>query len=117
MRRFAVLPLLLVSSLAAAAEPVDIGSRRELFVDHFLIEKLDGTELRLHRPVDEGRVLAFDKPWEGPFCAYVTVIKAGDKYQMYYRGFHAAPPRGTRTRTRSRLTPSRTTGSRGRSRR
>ena len=70
-----------------AAEPVDIGSRRELFVDHFLVEKLDGTELRLHRPVDEGRVLAFDAPWEGPFCAYVTVINAPDKFQMYYRGF------------------------------
>ena len=29
---------------------VDIGSRRELFVDHFLIEKLDGVWLKLHEP-------------------------------------------------------------------
>ena len=87
MQRYTVLLLLVLSSVTAtAAEPVDIGSRRELFVDHYLVEKMHGTELRLHRPVDEGRVLAFDKPWEGAFCAYVTVIKAPDKYQMYYRG-------------------------------
>ena len=76
MIRFASLVLVMFPLVAAAAEPVDIGSRRELSVDHYLIERLDGTELRLHRPVDEGRVLAFDAPWEGPFCAYVTVIKA-----------------------------------------
>ncbi|MGB7159301.1 MAG: hypothetical protein WBD40_14630 [Tepidisphaeraceae bacterium] len=76
-------------SPARAAEPqaaIDIGSRRELFIDRLLIEKLDRTELRLHRPVDRGRVLAFDAPWEGPYCAYATVIKSPDKYQMYYRG-------------------------------
>jgi hypothetical protein len=89
--RFASLLVLLVPLVAVAAEPVDIGSRRELFVDHFLIEKLDGTELRLNRPVDRGSVLPFDKPWEGAFCAYVTVIKAApDKYQMYYRGHSRA---------------------------
>lgn len=65
---------------------IDLGTRRELFVDHFLIEKLDGAELRLQVPRDEGSVLAFDKPWEGAFCAYVTILKDGDKYRAYYRG-------------------------------
>ena len=88
-RFFAIFAALMVASTAIAAEPagvVDVGSRRELFVDRFLVDKLDGAELRLHRPVDRGRVLAFDAPWEGPFCAYVTVIKSPDKYQLYYRG-------------------------------
>jgi hypothetical protein len=85
----AVLLLVAFAHAARGADPVDIGARRELFVDRFLIEKLDGTELRLHRPVDEGPVLAFDKPWEGPFCAYVTVIRAADRYQMYYRGMRS----------------------------
>ncbi|MGH8249055.1 MAG: hypothetical protein ACREUU_21825, partial [Gammaproteobacteria bacterium] len=67
-------------------ETVDIGTRRELFADRFLIEKLDGAELRLQMPRDEGSVLAFDKPWEGAFCAYVTILKDGDKYRAYYRG-------------------------------
>lgn len=72
--------------------PIDIGSRRELFVDHFLIDRMSGAaELRLHRPIDRGSVLGFDAPWEGRFCAYVTILHpAPDKYQMYYRGANSA---------------------------
>ncbi len=62
---------------------------RELFVDDFLIDKMTGTSLRQQLPKDEGTVLKFDAPWEGAFCAYLTVIHADDKYQMWYRG--AAP--------------------------
>lgn len=78
-----------LSSAAAAQEPapvIDLGTRRELFVDYHLLEKLDGAELRLQTPRDEGAVLAFDKPWEGAFSAYVTILKDGDKYRAYYRG-------------------------------
>lgn len=32
---------------------VDIGSRCELLVDEFLIEKMEGVELRLHRPLPQ----------------------------------------------------------------
>ena len=34
-----------------ADDVVDIGSRRELFVDATLIDKLDGVERKLHHPV------------------------------------------------------------------
>lgn len=69
---------------------VNIGSRLELFLDTFLIEKRDGVLLRMHEPVDAGKVLAFDKSWEGPFCGYCTVIKDQDKYRLYYRGIPRA---------------------------
>ncbi len=69
---------------------IDIGSRLELFVDQVLIEKMNNVHFRLHQPVDMGPVLYFDKPWEGPFSAYCTVIKKADKYQMYYRGLYSA---------------------------
>lgn len=69
---------------------INLGSRRELFVDNFLIEKLNGAELRLQTPRDEGNVLAFDKPWEGAFCAYVTILKDEGKFRAYYRGNPAA---------------------------
>ena len=75
---------------AEESEYIDIGSRRELFVDHYLIADLDGAHLRLHQPRDEGPVLKFDEPWEGPFCGYVTVIKDRDKYRFYYRGLPKA---------------------------
>jgi hypothetical protein len=63
-----------------------IGSRLELFVDSFLIESLNNLELRLHTPVDEGPVMKFDKPWEGPFSTYSTVIRDSNIFRLYYRG-------------------------------
>ena len=64
----------------------EIGGRRELFVDHFLIEQLENARLVLHQPVDGGEVLKFDAPWEGPFSGYCTIIKDGGTYRLYYRG-------------------------------
>jgi hypothetical protein len=81
------------------AEIIDLGSRLELFVDHFMIEKMDRVQLRLHEPKDEGIVLRFDKPWEGAFCGYVTVIKEGDLYRAYYRGLPNAGKDGSTVET------------------
>jgi len=74
------------ASFVQAGDAIEIGDRRELFVDHFLIDKLDNVQLRLNRPRDEGVALEFDKPWEGLFCGYCTVIKDGDLFRLYYRG-------------------------------
>src|SRR5262249_39513969 len=71
------------------------GLRRELFVDQLLIDKLTGATLALERPHDEGIVLRFDKPWEGPFCGYATIIKDGPLYRLYYRGLHSANADGS----------------------
>ncbi len=68
-----------------------MGGRRELFVDRFLIDRLDGATLIAHQPVDRGPVIAFDKPWEGIFSAYATVIHDGPRYRMYYRGMPGDP--------------------------
>ena len=67
-------------------EAIMIGSRRELFVDHRLIAKLDGIALRMHEPRPSGVALKFDRPWEGPFSGYVTILQDGDVHRMYYRG-------------------------------
>jgi hypothetical protein len=65
---------------------LDIGSRLELFVDSYLIDKLDGTSLRLHSPRPAEVAIRFDRPWEGNHAGYCTVIKDGDTYRLYYRG-------------------------------
>jgi hypothetical protein len=65
---------------------VPLGSRRELFVDSFLIDSLTGAALTLEQPRDEGIVVRFDKPWEGRFCGYSTVLHDGSLYRLYYRG-------------------------------
>lgn len=77
------------------AEPLDIGSRRELFVDHFLIARLDGTRLKLHEPSPAGMVLKFDRPWEGVHSGYATVIKDETLYRLYYRGLPISGKDGT----------------------
>jgi hypothetical protein len=72
-----------------AAETIDIGSRRELLVDEYIIQSLSGdAELRLHKPQPREVVLVTDKPWEGNTCAYYTVFRDGERYRMYYRGSH-----------------------------
>ena len=78
--------LLALDLVSLAAQPIDLGSRRELFVDRFLIEQMKGAELRLQQPVPAGVALRLDQPWEGIVSAYVTVIQDGPRYLMYYRG-------------------------------
>ena len=65
---------------------IDLGSRRELFVDNHLVERLDGVRLALQQPRDEGTVFVLDRPWEGRWTGYFSVIKDGDTFRMYYRG-------------------------------
>lgn len=71
---------------AQQVQVIDLGKKRELFIDKYLIDQLDGVSLSLHTPRDEGSVFSFDKSWEGPFCGYATIIKIGDIYRAYYRG-------------------------------
>ena len=68
-------------------EPVDIGSRRELFVDRMLVDRMSGAALRMHPPQSAGVALAMDAPWEGKFSFYTTVLQDGDTFRMYYRGW------------------------------
>lgn len=85
----AVVTFLLASAVDfsfAGNEAIPLGTRRELFVDHFLIEKLEGVSLQLQHPQPAGVALKFDQPWEGQVSGYVTVIHDGDLYRMYYRG-------------------------------
>lgn len=90
MNRLLCVTLISIASITTAAsaqEPVDIGSRLELFVDDFLIDKMTGSaKLQLHRPMPQEVVLTTDRPWEGNTCAYYTIFQDGDIYRMYYRG-------------------------------
>jgi hypothetical protein len=99
--RIGLLPVLFLAvSTVRAAEPVDL-SRLELFVDHHLIERLEGAELRLQQPRPAGAALAFDRAWEGAFCGYVTVFHdpANKMFRMYYRGLPEAGRDGSPTET------------------
>lgn len=64
-----------------------IGSRVELFVDRHRIASTESVELRLHSPSRAGAAIRFDRPWEGPAAAYVTVFEDDGLFRMYYRGW------------------------------
>ncbi len=70
----------------SSRNPLALGARLELFIDDYLIESMNGTRRILHHPRDEGKILDFDNPWEGPSCAYITVFQDKDIIRMYYRG-------------------------------
>ncbi len=68
-------------------EPVEIGSRLELFVDDFIVDSLTGdASRRLHHPAPQNIALSFDQPWEGPTSFYVTAFQDDDRVRLYYRG-------------------------------
>lgn len=83
-----LLALALLPMAATAADVVDLGSRRELLVDDFLIGSKTGVELVQHNPVPRDVVLVCDKPWEGNISAYYTLFQDGDLFRIYYRGAH-----------------------------
>ena len=90
-----VAPLLVVAWAGGCAEPpaIKLGSRRELFVDRLLVERLDGATLKLHEPVSGGTVIRIDKPWEGPANFGMSVIELDGRLLMYYRGWPVNDPK------------------------
>jgi hypothetical protein len=77
------------ATAGSAPDAIDIGSRRELWVDSALIERIEGhAGLRLHHPTPRELAITTEEPWEGNGTNYVTVFQDGDRYRMYYRGGH-----------------------------
>lgn len=95
MGTFASSGLLKTARAADGEQATDIGSRRELFLDDVLIERLDGAaERRLHHPVPRELSLVHDAPWEGTGSGYHSVFRDGDKYRMYYKAWHLDAQQG-----------------------
>jgi len=91
MRRYSavffgvLLGVTLTAAVCLAEPPIDLGDRRELFVDRYLIADLDNLSLRLHHPQ---LTPLSDAP--APIGAYCTVIHdpSTGTYFYYYRGRH-----------------------------
>lgn len=71
---------------AAPAAALAIGSGVQTFAESALIESMAGVSLRLNKPERREVVFRFDAPWEGAESAYVTMLRDGEKFRMYYRG-------------------------------
>ena len=93
IRTFTLVLLIQTTCTLAIAQPTkpvhEIGSRRELFVDDALIERLSGkAELRLQHPVPKEIAMEHKEPWEGSGCVYHSIFRDGDRYRMYYAAGH-----------------------------
>lgn len=85
---FLTILLAVASQAAPGADVVSIGSRRELFVDDALIERLSGSaELRLQRPAPQEIVIRHDAPWEGAGTGYHSLFRDGARFRMYYKAW------------------------------
>ena len=75
--------------LSEESECIDLGNRRELFIDDYLVSKMTNVELITHRPERKNLAMIFDKPWEEtrkvtlPLCMTVqsigSIIMLGDR--------------------------------------
>jgi hypothetical protein len=62
-----------------------LGTRRELFVDDYLIDRMDGVSLELQKPERRETVLTFDAPWEDFTAEGLSLVAVGDALRLYYR--------------------------------
>jgi len=70
--------------------PIDVGSRKQLFIDDKFIASIRGVELVVNRPYQTGEVLIeADKPWElepreGWINCYSSVMKDDGRVRVWY---------------------------------
>lgn len=75
-------------NIREAGLPFELGTRRELFLDDWLIEKASGCRRQLNRPQRREIVFRTDAPWEGNGSGYQSIVQDGNRWLMYYRGGH-----------------------------
>lgn len=68
--------------------PIDLGSKRELFVDPYLIDSLEGAYPYLHEPVRKETVFRVNKPLENACTGCYNLVQVDGKIMVYYRGYH-----------------------------
>lgn len=71
---------------------VDLGTRLELFADRLLIDRLENCTHELNHPTFAGEAFRFDRPWEGRFVGYPTVMPDGEVVRLYFRGMPNCAP-------------------------
>ena len=74
--------------------PIDVGTRKQLFIDQRFIDQSDGVVLHVNPPTTHGPVLKGEGPWEGGWIrATGSLIQEGDLLKLWY-GANAASEEG-----------------------
>ena len=77
---------------------INIGNRRELFVDDYLVDTEKTTAPKVYcKPVKRERAFIHDRAWEDRINVYHNVLRMPDgTYRMFYKAVHYGPkPDGT----------------------
>lgn len=77
------------SAFSQSPQAIELGQRRELFIDDHLVGEMKNVQLLVHQPTREDIAVDCDKPWEGNGCGYFAVLhdpKDG-VYRMYYHAW------------------------------
>jgi hypothetical protein len=87
-------PLAVAGSGVATAEPLRVGTAKQLFIDQRFIEKSRGVALVVNSPRRTGeKLVVADKPWEDYWIGgYTSVIQEGPRLHLWYE---TADLRGT----------------------
>ena len=70
------------------AGPLDMGGRKQLFIDHRFIAAHENVELHVNPPVKRpGAVIQCDKLWDAFNITFLTVAEDDGIYKMWYHAF------------------------------
>ena len=81
---------------------IEVGDRRQVFIDRLFLAEARGVELEVHQPRKTGEpTIQPDRPWEkGGLGPYSCVLMDGNKYHMWYHAmdsklWHTSPVAGS----------------------
>lgn len=81
-----------VAPLAWSAEALDVGGRKQLFIDAKYVEQAEGVRWQVNPPVKTGFVLAGTHDWEnGLIFGASTVMEDQGKYRLWYTACPVPP--------------------------
>src|SRR5215471_5656542 len=77
---------LALPSALAHADPLKVGTAKQLFIDDRFLQDAKGVKLTVNRPRPTGeKLIVMEKPWEDYYIgAYVSVIQERDRIHLWY---------------------------------
>lgn len=63
----------------------NIGSRREVCWDEFLMDRVENISVKMHHPQFRNIAMTCDAPWEGNNCGFFILLPEQNRLRLYYR--------------------------------
>ena len=62
-----------------------LGKGREVCWDTHIVDTMENARVQMHKPTRKNVVMECNEKWEELRAGYLSVLKLGDTYRMYYR--------------------------------